>query len=213
MLAVFASLVGDAQVNAAQELEEERDAIVRVIFETALGDVEIAVYPSRSPLSAGNFLAYVDGGHYDGASLYRAARKSAPGTIGIVQGGLLAAAMSGESAYLDRATPPIPPIGHETTQTTGISNERGTLALARLEPGTASSEFFFNLSDNPELDTGAGIPGRDGFGYATFGRVMRGIGVLDAILELPADGETTIEQVRGQILRNPVNIRRAYRAP
>ncbi|MCY3822189.1 MAG: peptidylprolyl isomerase [Gammaproteobacteria bacterium] len=185
---------------------------VRVVFETALGDVEITVYPSRAPISAGNFLAYVDGGHYDGATLYRAARKSAPGTIGIVQGGLLATAMSGESAYLDRATPPFPPIDHETTQTTGIPNERGTLALARLEPGTASSEFFFNLSDNPELDTGTGTPGRDGFGYATFGRVIRGMEVLDAMLDLPADGETTIDQVRGQILRDPIGIQRAYRA-
>lgn len=184
---------------------------VRVVFETALGDVEIAVYPSRAPISAVNFLAYVDGEHYDGATLYRAARKSAPGSIGIVQGGLLATAMSGESAYLDRATPPFPPIDHETTQTTGIPNERGTLALARMEPGTASSEFFFNLSDNPELDTDAGTPGRDGFGYATFGRVIRGMDVLDALLDLPADRETTIEQVRGQVLRDPVTIRRAYR--
>jgi len=196
---------------SSQASEEEVGLTVRVVFETALGDIEIAVYPSRAPISATNFLAYVDGGHYDGATLYRATRKSAPGTIGIVQGGLLAAAMSGESAYLDRATPPFPPIDHETTQTTGIPNERGTLALARLEPGTASSEFFFNLSDNPELDTGAGTPGRDGFGYATFGRVIRGMVVLEALLEFPADGETTIEQVQGQILRDPVGIRRAYR--
>ena len=165
----------------------------------------------RAPISAGNSLAYVDGGHYDGATIYRAARKSAPGMIGIVQGGLLAAAMSGDSVYLDRSSSPFPPVGHETTQTTGIPNERGTLALARLEPGTASSEFFFNLSDNPELDSGAGVPGRDGFGYATFGRVLRGIGVLDSIQELPADGETAIKRVQGQILRDPVKIRRAYR--
>ena len=148
--------------------------MVRVVFETRLGEVEIAVYPSRAPLSGGNFLAYVDAGHYDGARLYRAVRKSAPGTIGVVQGGLLAAAMSGDSPYLDRPNAPFPPIAHETTETTGIPNERGTIALARLEPGTASSEFFFNLSDNPELDTGAGVTGRDGFGYATFGRVVRG---------------------------------------
>lgn len=198
-------------VVGSQAAEREADVTVRVVFETVLGDVEIAVYPSRAPISAANFLAYVDGGHYDGATFYRAARKSAPGTIGIAQGGLLAAAMSGESAYLDRATPPFPLIDHETTQTTGIPNERGTLALARLGPGTASSEFFFNLSDNPELDTDAGTPGRDGFGYATFGRVIRGMGVLDALLDLPADGETTIEQLRGQVLRDPIGIRRAYR--
>ena len=185
--------------------------MVRVVFETRLGEVEIAVYPSRAPLSGGNFLAYVDAGHYDGARLYRAVRKSAPGTIGVVQGGLLAAAMSGDSPYLDRPNAPFPPIAHETTETTGIPNERGTIALARLEPGTASSEFFFNLSDNPELDTGAGVAGRDGFGYATFGRVVRGMDVLDALLELPADGRAAIEQVKGQILREPVEIRHAYR--
>ena len=204
-------LVAAMWLVSSQAGEEERDAIVRVVFETALGDIEIAVYTSRAPISAANFLAYVDGRYYDGSTLYRAAGKSAPGTIGIVQGGLLAAAMSGESAYLDRATPPFPPIHHETTQTTGIPNERGTLALARLDPGTASSEFFFNLSDNPELDTDAGTPERDGFGYATFGRVIRGMDVLDALLDMPADGETTIDQVRGQILRDPVKIRRAYR--
>ena len=191
--------------------DDARGAIVRVVFETSLGDVEIAVYPARAPISASNFLAYVDAGHYDGATIYRAARKSAPGTIGIVQGGLMAAAMSGDADYLDRASAPIQPIVHETTETTSIRNERGTLAFARLEPGTAASEFFFNLSDNPELDTGAVVPGRDGFGYATFGRVLRGIDVLDAIQELPADGEATIEQVQGQILRDPVEIRRAYR--
>ena len=188
------------------------EPVVPVVFETSVGHIEITVYPSRAPISAGNFLAYVDGGHYDGAAIYRSARKSGPGTIGVVQGGLLAAAMSGHSPYLDRPSAPFPPVIHETTETTGISNQRGTIALARLNPGTASSEFFFNLSDNPELDTGASVSGRDGFGYATFGRVVRGIGVLDAIQNLPTDAETSIEQVRGQILRDPIRIRRAYRA-
>ena len=221
-LASCAVLVAGACANAADVgAQHERGdrgfnddtpgAIIRVIFETHLGDVEIAVYPERAPISAGNFLAYVDAGHYDTATIYRAARKSAPGTIGIVQGGLMAAAMSGNADYLDGDSGPIQPVAHETTETTGIRNERGTLALARLEPGTASSEFFFNLSDNPELDTGAIVQERDGFGYATFGRVLRGIDVLDAIQELPADGEATIEQVQGQILRDPVKIRRAYR--
>ena len=110
------------------------DGIVRIVFETALGDVEIAVETSRAPISAGNFLAYVDAGHYDGATIYRAARKSAPGPIGIVQGGLLAAAMAGTGGYLDRASSPFPPITHETTEATGIPNERGTLAWRAWSP-------------------------------------------------------------------------------
>lgn len=201
-----ASADGESDVQPA-------DPVVRVVFETERGDVEIGVEPARAPISAANFLAYVDAGHYDGATIYRAAQKSGPDTIGILQGGLLAAAMSGDGAYLDRATPPLPPVAHETTRVTGIPNERGTIALARMEPGTAASEFFFNMSDNPELDTDANVPGRDGFGYATFGRVLGGIDVLDAIQRLPADGKTTIERVKGQVLSEPVVIRRAYRVP
>ena len=191
--------------------EKTPGLIVRVVFETHHGNVEIGVDPARAPISATNFLAYVDAGHYDGAMIYRAARKSEQGTIGVLQGGLLAAAMSGDVPYLDRATSPLPPVAHETTHVTGIRNERGTIALARMAPGTAASEFFFNMSDNPELDTDAGVPGRDGFGYATFGRVLRGIEVLDAIQALPTDGRTTIERVKGQILRAPIVIRSAYR--
>lgn len=206
---------GAATAGERQEQEGDdgvADATVRVVFETDRGHVEIAIETAHASISAANFLANVDASHYDGATFYRAAAKTTPGTIGIVQGGLLVAAMSGSRPYLGDPSSPYPPVAHETTQTTGIPNMRGTLALARLEPGTASSEFFFNLSDNPELETDAGIPGRDGYGYATLGRVRRGIEVLDAIGALPADGATTIEQVQGQVLRNPVEIRRAYRA-
>ena len=186
---------------------------MHVVFETDHGNVEIGVDTNRAPISAANFLAYVDAGLYNGATIYRAAHKSGAGTIGVLQGGLLAAAMSGDAPYLGRATPPLPAVAHETTHVTGIPNERGTIALARMEPGTAASEFFFNIRDNPELDTDAGVPGRDGFGYATFGRVLSGMDVLDAIHALPADGDASIELVKGQILRDRVIIRRAFRAP
>ena len=136
-------------------------SIMHVVFET--GNVEIGVDTNRAPISAANFLAYVDAGLYNGATIYRAAQKSGAGTIGVLQGGLLAAAMSGDAPYLGRATPPLPAVAHETTHVTGIPNERGTIALARMEPGTAASEFFFNMRDNPELDTDAGVSGRDGF--------------------------------------------------
>lgn len=191
--------------------QKSQDATVRVVLETALGEVEIALYPERAPISAGNFLAYVDAGHYDGASFYRAVRKSGEGSIGIVQGGLLAAAMSGELDDFQDAAPPLPLIEHEPTTATGIFNERGVLAYARLEPGSAGSEFFINLSDNPVLDTGMGGPDRDGFGYAAFGRVLRGMRALEAIQSQPAQGPTSIELVKGQILTEPVRIERAYR--
>ncbi|HKX55699.1 MAG TPA: peptidylprolyl isomerase, partial [Xanthomonadales bacterium] len=66
------------------------DQTIQVIFETTAGDIEVALYPQRAPLTVANFLAYVDGGHYDGASFYRVTRIEGDTTMGVVQGGLAA---------------------------------------------------------------------------------------------------------------------------
>ncbi len=190
------------------------DRTVRVVLETSLGDIEVALYPERAPLSAGQFLAHVDGGHYDGASFYRVTRGSGDSSIGVVQGGLLGEAMNAEGEAMEafsEAEAPLPPVAHETTDRTGIPNERGSIAFARLEPGTANSEFFFNIQDNPVLDTGYEAERLDGEGYATFGRVLRGLRVLERMQRLPSDAPTAIEILQGQILEEPVAIRRAYR--
>lgn len=186
---------------AVEELSEET---VRIVFETAMGEVEVELYPERAPLSVAQFLRYVDGAHYDGASFYRATRTAAGHSFDIVQGGRSRMPMlTGEDPPGD---PPFPPIAHETTHDTGMRNERGVLAYARREPGTANSEFFFNLGDSSILNTDEGGPDRDGFGYATFGRVVRGIEVLDGIQQLPTDAPTDNEVVQGQILNEPVGI-------
>ena len=119
--------------------------------------------------------------------------------------------MSGSIVGYAEAESPLPPVAHETTDLTGIPNERGSIAFGRLEPGTANSEFFFNVQDNPMLDTGYTSEGRDGHGYATFGRVLRGMRVLERIQRLPSDAPAPIEMLQGQILQEPVVIRRAYR--
>ena len=189
----------------------QKDGTVRVVLETDHGEIEIALYPERAPISAANFLAYVEGGHYDGTSFYRVTKQKPDGSsIGVVQGGLLGAAIVGDISQEDVPPPPLPPIAHETTDTTGIPNERGTLAYGRLEPGTAGSEFFFNMNANNILDTGQGGPERDGHGYATFGRVVRGMPVLDAIQNLSADRPTDFEIMQGQLLTDLVTINRAY---
>ncbi len=176
------------------------DQTVRIVLETRMGDVEIALYPERAPISAANFLRYIDAGHYNGSAIYRVAKVGGSSSIGVVQGGLLGDAMAGSGdAYADPEFR-YPPIAHEPTTATGIPNQRGVVAYARLAPGSAGSEFFINMVDNPELDTGQGTPERDGHGYATFGRVLRGMPVLHAIEQLPAEGET-----------QPIKIIRAYR--
>ena len=190
--------------------EHPEDRTERVVMETTEGLLELAIYPERAPVSAANFLAYVREGLYDGATLYRAARANQGSGIAVVQGGRLGDALQGDGAAYLAPRFPLPPIAHETTQRTGIPNERGTIAYARLAPGTAGSEFFFNMADNPQLDTGANAPERDGYGYATFGRVLRGLRVLDAVHGLPTDAEAGVAAVRGQLLSNPVGITRAY---
>lgn len=189
----------------------EQEETVPVIIETGAGDIEVSLFPMRAPLSVARFLIHVDAGVYDGASFYRATRESDGASIDVVQGGLLSQAVRRDAEAYAAGYPSAMGAAHETTDLTGIPNERGTLAFARLEPGTADTEFFFNLRDNPELDTGFTAGGRDGFGYATFGRVVEGMRVLDEIQRMPSGAPTSMALVRGQILEQPVLIHRVYR--
>ncbi len=181
--------------------ENPRDRTVVVRLHTSLGDIDIAVYPERAPVSAGQFLSLVDSGAYDGATLYRVTEMDETArSIAVVQGGL----------GLERFTAATP-IAHETTDVTGINNERGTIAFARLAPGTASSEFFVNLADNPVLDTGSVVRNPDGQGYATFGRVLSGLPLLEALQDMPRRQDASAGRLAGEILQTPVQIYDARR--
>lgn len=191
--------------------EFPEDSTERVVLETSLGSIELALYPRRAPQSVANFLAYVDAGHLDGASFYRVTSTALGQGIDVVQGGLMGAAVVDDIASYERAESLLPRIAHETTLRTGIPNERATVAYARLAPGTATSEFFFNLQDNPGLDTGDASRNPDGQGYATFGRVLRGLPVLERMQALPTRAEAPLPMLERQLLEQPVVIRRAYR--
>lgn len=187
----------------------------RVVFETEQGDITIAVNTEDAPISAANFLAYVDAGHYDGASLYRVVRpdndaRTPP--MEVVQGGMMGAEFGRISwEELDALTSPFDPIAHEGADKTGLLNTYGTISMARNEPGTASSEFFFNLKDNPVLDTGNTTRNPDGHGYAAFGEVVAGMDVLEAIQEGATDEPKPMEEMSDQVLNTPVLITRAYK--
>jgi peptidyl-prolyl cis-trans isomerase A (cyclophilin A) len=168
----------------------------RVVLETPLGNITVEVYPDRAPVTAANFLHYVDEGLFTGASFYRVVRlDNQPDDevrIEVVQGGV-------------RRLPPeqrVPPITHETTEMTGLKHRDGTLSMARSRPGTASSEFFICIGDQPELDFG-GRRNPDGQGFAAFGRVVEGIEVVRRIQALEPGG--------GQYLQEPVPITRVVR--
>ena len=128
-------------------------------FETTLGDFTVELFTADAPISAQNFLDYVDAGHFDGTVFHRVI----PGFV--VQGGGLTADM--------KQKPTRAPIRNEATN--GLKNRRGTLSMARTnDPHSATSQFFINLVDNAFLD-----PGRSGAGYAVFGHVVEGMDVVD----------------------------------
>jgi peptidyl-prolyl cis-trans isomerase A (cyclophilin A) len=183
-------------------------APVLVHVETSLGSLVVEVYPDRAPITATNFLRYVDGGDYDGAKFYRVVRldnqSQSKILIEVVQGGLSAEGMldgSGEGLGL------YPPIAHETTEQTGLRHIDGFISMARDKPGSASSEFFISVGENPALDFG-GLRNPDGQGFAVFGRVVEGMAIVRDIQALPADTPLpeVLAIVQGQVLEEPVLI-------
>lgn len=172
------------------------DATVRTVMSTDLGDIEIDVYVDKAPISAANFLQLVDGGHLDGGTFYRVVSyendKGSP-KIEVIQGGL------------NVEEGPFPPIEHETTEQTGILHTDGVISMARGDVGTASTEFFIVIGDQPGLDYGE-VRNPDEQGFAAFGKVVSGMDVVRAIKESPADGPSDSDYTKGQILTEPVAI-------
>jgi peptidyl-prolyl cis-trans isomerase A (cyclophilin A) len=173
---------------------------VSVEMSTSAGDIRIELFPQAAPVTVENFLRYVDSGYYSNAKFYRVVRmdNQQQNTIKIevIQGGL-------QSEAVDL---PFEPIAHESTETTGIKHLDGVISMARGDPGTAASEFFICINDQPELDFG-GQRNPDQQGFAAFGRVVDGMDVIRSIQEMPTDTPTgQLEYTSGQILLEPVVI-------
>lgn len=181
-----------------------RPAFVPVELRTSAGVVLIEVETERAPITAANFLRYVDQKRYNGAVFYRA-MNLAPG-FGLIQGGV-------------RSDPKkvLKPIAHEPTNKTGLSHVDGALSMARLAPGTANAEFFITVGAIPSLDANpeaaaSGKPG-DHAGFAVFGKVISGMPVVHAILAAPTSPTAGQGVMRGQMLAQPVTILSARRLP
>ncbi len=176
---------------------------VEVLVETSLGQIEIELYPEQAPITVANFLRHVDGAHYDDGEFYRVvtfANDNGNPKIEVIQGGLN-----------DRPSP-FEPIAHESTEQTGISHTDGVLSMARGEVGTASSEFFICIGDQPGLDFGQ-PRNADGQGFAAFGKVTRGMDVVRQINQTGSSGVTGDGYTAGQILLEPVKILSVRRQP
>ena len=162
-------------------------------METDLGQIEAEIYLKEAPITAANFLYHIDVGTFQAHKtvFYRVVRldnqPNSTTKIEVIQGGL----------YDDELIDAIAPIEHETTQTTGIKHKDGVLSMARNGPGTASTEFFICIGDQPGLDYG-GKRNSDGQGFATFGKVTKGMDVVKRI---------QMEQDSGQYLLEPIIIK------
>jgi peptidyl-prolyl cis-trans isomerase A (cyclophilin A) len=165
---------------------------VAVVLHTALGDIQVALEVQRAPVTAANFLKYVDQKKFDGITLYRAVKIGEEGRYGLVQGGLRG----------DRKKA-LPPIVHEAPSATGISHLDGTISMARESPGSATGDFFFVVGDLVSLD---GVPSKDDPGYAAFGRVTSGMDIVRSVLDLPRAENPVEPGMQGQILAAPVKI-------
>lgn len=180
---------------SAPALAQPAPATVRVVLHTAAGDVIVAVETERAPISARNFLRYVDQRRLDGASFYRAMNVGP--TDGLIQGG-----------WRTNPRRMLPPIVHEPTSRTGLSHTDGAVAFARGAPGTAQSEFYIVAGNLTALDASGIDPG-----YAVFGRVVEGMDVVRRILASPKSPTEGEGVMRGQFLARPVRILTARRIP
>ena len=155
-------------------------APVRVRIVTDSGAITVELAPDKAPVTVANFLRYVDDKRYDGGSFYRAVtlQNQLPADkqpqIEVIQGGIDA-----------DSSKRFPPITHETNDRSGIHHTDGVISMARGAPGSATSEFFFVINNQPALDFG-GKRNPDGQGFAAFGRVIDGMNVVRLIQKMPS---------------------------
>lgn len=151
-------------------------AAPRVLLKTSMGDIELELNADKAPKSVANFLQYVESGHYDGTIFHR--------VIGnfMIQGGGFDKDM--------REKPTRAPIQNEANN--GLHNDIYTIAMARTSnPHSAAAQFFINTKNNSFLD----YPGQDGWGYAVFGKVVKGTEVVDKIKQVPTGNRGYFQNV------------------
>lgn len=171
----------------------------RVVLEIAQGEedwgrIVLELNPEKTPITVENFLRYVDSGYYDGTIFHRVL----PNFM-IQGGGYMALGELKKTGQLRQ-------IANEARK--GLKNVRGTIAMARTRnPSSATSQFFINVIDNPQLD----FPSRDGWGYCAFGTVVEGMDVVDRIRHVPTQRDPAgPDQAPSQPV-DPPRIKRAQR--
>jgi peptidyl-prolyl cis-trans isomerase B (cyclophilin B) len=163
----------------------------KVVLDTTKGEITIELYPEKAPATVENFLAYVDAGFYNGTIFHRVI----PGFM--IQGGGFTPDM--------QQKPTRPAIKIESDN--GLKNLRGTVAMARTQdPNSATAQFFINSVDNAFLNFTAKTT--KGWGYAVFGKVVKGMEVVDEISKV----KTGAKGMHSDVPVDPIMINTAKRA-
>ena len=192
----LSALCGLGVTLAAPRGDSQAQQLPRVVIQTALGDIEVEIDSIRAPVTAANFLRYVDLGFYRVGRFHRTVRPdNQPGSgvkIAVVQAGL--------DSLRVKDFPPIP---LERTNVTKLKHIDGAISMARDGPNTATSDFFICVGSQPSLDYG-GKRNPDGQGFAAFGRVVLGMDVVRKIHGSPAAGQKLEPPIRiDDIVRKP----------
>jgi cyclophilin family peptidyl-prolyl cis-trans isomerase len=158
----------------------------QVTLKTNMGDIVLELYPEKAPKTVANFLKTVKSGHYNGTVFHRVINNF------MIQGG-----------GFDKAMNQKPTTGTvQNEANNGLKNEAYSVAMARTsDPHSASAQFFINLKDNGFLD----FPGQDGWGYAVFGKVVKGTEVVNKIKSV----ETTNSGMHQNVPVQPIVIESA----
>jgi peptidyl-prolyl cis-trans isomerase A (cyclophilin A) len=146
--------------------EETKTATTeKVLFTTNQGEIVIELNREKAPITVENFLSYVKNKHYDGTVFHRVIQGF------MIQGG---GYEEKEGKIIEKSSGK----GIKNEGTNGLKNDKGTIAMARTgDPNSATAQFFINVNDNENLN----YPQPDGYGYAVFGKVIKGIEVVSKI--------------------------------
>lgn len=172
-----------------------------IAIQTKFGDIEVELYVNQAPKSVAAFLSYVDSGYYKNTSFYRCLnddnQPTGSGAVALLQGGLWKT-----NNFPDLKLSGIP---HETTQQTKILHTNGTISLARQEPGTATTEFFICIGDQPGYNYGSNN-NPDKQGYAAFGKVIKGMNLIRQFYDQPTNGKNGDDLIKQIDILNIVNM-------
>ena len=185
-IATFLILVSScSENNNVAEVEQQKEKVMtEVIIKTSLGDINLELNNEKAPITVENFISIAESGYYEGTIFHRVINGF------MIQGGGLTADMSNKSSGTS-------PIQNEANN--GLSNDRGTIAMARtMDPHSATSQFFINHKDNGFLNhTGETS---QGWGYAVFGVVTDGMDVVDQIAEVATGSSGAYQDVPQEVI-------------